>query len=122
MTSAVVQAREDEEDGGAPLKAARWGPRWVFGGSKGQLLDHLAMAKIPEYNDDFFEGEPGLLGDIIGFYQRLRWTQFFLIPPMWVSTVCCYPCFLNQNIEWDNRSRHVALTVDGIKFVRLGHQ
>eukprot|EP00434_Breviolum_minutum_P018960 symbB.v1.2.016719.t2/scaffold1271.1/size203481/9 len=87
------------------------------------------MARIPAYTDDFFEGEPGLLGvfdyeyeDIIGFYKRLRWTQFILCPPAWVSCLFCTPCFLNQNIEWDTRSRHVALTVDGIKFVHARRQ
>mmetsp|Transcript_44902 Transcript_44902/g.71340 ORF Transcript_44902/g.71340 Transcript_44902/m.71340 type:complete len:230 (-) Transcript_44902:72-761(-) len=82
------------------------------------------MAKIPEYKDDFFEGEPGLLGvfdyeyeEIVGFYKKLRWAQFIFIPPAWLTSICCTPCFLNQNIEWDTRSRHLALTVDGIKFV-----
>ncbi|CAK9116823.1 unnamed protein product [Durusdinium trenchii] len=82
------------------------------------------MAQIPPYTDDFFKGEPGLLAvfdyeyeEIIGFYQRLRWAQFLFFPPSWVSVLCCTPCFLNQNIEWDTRSRHLALTVDGIKFV-----
>eukprot|EP00913_Durusdinium_trenchii_P020188 g18969.t1 len=86
---------------------------------RAQILFHVrpAMAQIPPYTDDFFKGEPGLLAEIIGFYQRLRWAQFLFFPPSWVSVLCCTPCFLNQNIEWDTRSRHLALTVDGIKFV-----
>ncbi|CAK9095199.1 Hypothetical protein SCF082_LOCUS44723 [Durusdinium trenchii] len=87
------------------------------------------MATIPEFKDKFFEGEPGLLAvfdyeydEIIDFYQRLRWMQLIFCPPAWLSVVCCGPCFLNQNIEWDNRSRHLALTVDGIKFVHAKRQ
>mmetsp|Transcript_32919 Transcript_32919/g.61685 ORF Transcript_32919/g.61685 Transcript_32919/m.61685 type:complete len:233 (-) Transcript_32919:42-740(-) len=82
------------------------------------------MATIPESKDDFFKGEPGLVAvfdydyeAIITFYQKLRWAQFICVPPAWISTLFCYPCFLNQNVEWDTRSRHLALTVDGIKFV-----
>lgn len=80
---------------------------------------------IPEFKDTFFEGEPGLIAVfdydyelIIDFNQKLRWAQFIFFPPAWASTLCCYPCFLNQNIEWDTRSRHLALTIDGIKFVQ----
>ncbi|CAJ1439238.1 unnamed protein product [Effrenium voratum] len=89
----------------------------------------MTKVAIPAYTDDFFEGEPGLLAvfdydyeEIIGFQQRLRWAQFILVPPAWISTLCCYPCFLNQNVEWDTRSRHLALTVDGIKFVQTKRQ
>merc|ERR1719468_948766 len=31
------------------------------------------------------------------------------------------PCFLNQNIEWETRSQHVAITQDGIRYVSEKH-
>lgn len=34
--------------------------------------------------------------DIIGFYKRLRWTQFILCPPAWVSCLLC----LGAIITW----------------------
>lgn len=44
-----------------------------------------------------------------------RWAQLLFLPPAWFSVACCYPCFLQQNVEWEVRSQHVALTVDGIR-------
>ena len=31
-----------------------------------------------------------------------------------LTEFCCYPCFLNQNVEWATRAKHVALTQDGL--------
>eukprot|EP00931_Biecheleriopsis_adriatica_P088736 TRINITY_DN62987_c0_g1_i1.p1 TRINITY_DN62987_c0_g1~~TRINITY_DN62987_c0_g1_i1.p1 ORF type:complete len:221 (+),score=50.30 TRINITY_DN62987_c0_g1_i1:136-798(+) len=82
------------------------------------------MVSIPEAKDVFFADEPGLVAVfdydydlIVEFKQKLAWAYLVCFPPSWISAVCCSPCFLNQNIEWDTRARHVALTVDGIKFV-----
>eukprot|EP00440_Ansanella_granifera_P048168 gb/GFBE01052179.1/.p1 GENE.gb/GFBE01052179.1/~~gb/GFBE01052179.1/.p1 ORF type:complete len:235 (+),score=43.62 gb/GFBE01052179.1/:1-705(+) len=79
------------------------------------------MAYVPECKDTFFEGEPGLVGvfeydydEIITFRQKLGCAQLPLCP---CSILWCHPCFLMQNIEWDTRARHLALTIDGIKFV-----
>lgn len=54
---------------------------------------------------------------IIDFKKKLRWAQFLFVPPCWISTICCTPCFINQNVEWHTRAQHLALTVDGIKYV-----
>lgn len=79
---------------------------------------------VPQAKDDFFEGENGLVAvfdydyeEIIDFNVKLKWAQFACIPPMWLSFLCCVPCFIHKNVEWDTRSRHIAITVDGIKFV-----
>uniref|UniRef100_A0A6T1LGT6 Uncharacterized protein n=1 Tax=Alexandrium monilatum TaxID=311494 RepID=A0A6T1LGT6_9DINO len=80
--------------------------------------------KAPAAEDTFFDGEPGLAAvydydyeKMVDFYQKLGWATFILVPPAWFGCFVCVPCFINQNVEWDARSRHVALTVDGIKFV-----
>lgn len=78
--------------------------------------------------DAFFEGDSGLVSVwdfdydlIIDFNTQLRWAQCLLIPPMWSSSICCYPCFLKKNVEWKTRAQHVALSVDGIRFVQDKH-
>mmetsp|Transcript_3233 Transcript_3233/g.9292 ORF Transcript_3233/g.9292 Transcript_3233/m.9292 type:complete len:327 (+) Transcript_3233:138-1118(+) len=44
---------------------------------------------------------------------------FCLYPPiLGVAMLGCTPCFLRRNVEWSARSQHVALTRDGIRFVR----
>eukprot|EP00408_Alexandrium_pacificum_P021088 CAMPEP_0171186402 /NCGR_PEP_ID=MMETSP0790-20130122/16794_1 /TAXON_ID=2925 /ORGANISM="Alexandrium catenella, Strain OF101" /LENGTH=248 /DNA_ID=CAMNT_0011651445 /DNA_START=53 /DNA_END=799 /DNA_ORIENTATION=- len=79
--------------------------------------------------DNFFASDPGLVTVfdfdydlIIEFTKKLQWTQFVLLPPLWLSALACGPCFLNQNIEWTTRARHVALTVDGIRYVVDKHK
>jgi len=87
----------------------------------------LSDFQAPESDDTFFvdAGEHGLVatydfdyGLIESFNKQLRWAGFILAPPAWLSCCFCVPCFLNKNIEWDARSQHVALTIDGIKYVR----
>eukprot|EP00490_Sorites_sp_Unknown_P009979 CAMPEP_0114642144 /NCGR_PEP_ID=MMETSP0191-20121206/2664_1 /TAXON_ID=126664 /ORGANISM="Sorites sp." /LENGTH=236 /DNA_ID=CAMNT_0001854293 /DNA_START=36 /DNA_END=747 /DNA_ORIENTATION=+ len=79
----------------------------------------------PAARDTYFQNEPNLIAPfdfdyekIIGFNTQLRWVQFAFVPPFWVTSLCCYPCFLQQNVEWDIRSQHVALTIDGIRYVK----
>mmetsp|Transcript_31250 Transcript_31250/g.72526 ORF Transcript_31250/g.72526 Transcript_31250/m.72526 type:complete len:226 (+) Transcript_31250:91-768(+) len=74
--------------------------------------------------DDFFEHEPGLVAafdydydEMMDFYTKLAWARFVFFPPAWLGVICCVPCFINKNVGWDTRTRHVALTIDGIKFV-----
>lgn len=79
----------------------------------------------PSAGDGYFAGEPGMVAvfdfdyDVIaGFEKQLKWAQFGFLPCFWPSSLCCYPCFLNQNVEWNTRAQHVALTVDGIRYVK----
>eukprot|EP00440_Ansanella_granifera_P056178 gb/GFBE01060889.1/.p1 GENE.gb/GFBE01060889.1/~~gb/GFBE01060889.1/.p1 ORF type:complete len:242 (+),score=42.49 gb/GFBE01060889.1/:1-726(+) len=79
----------------------------------------------PAATDNYFANEPNLIApfdfdyDVItDFTTKLRWAQFLSIPPAWMSCFCCSPCFLTQNVHWDVRSQHVALTVDGIRYVK----
>jgi len=78
--------------------------------------------------DRFFDGEQGLVSvwdfdydAIINFNTSLQSTALAVIPCCWFSACCCYPCFLKQNVEWKARAQHVALTVDGIRYVTEKH-
>jgi len=90
-----------------------------------QAPQQAPMLEQPEPAvDRFFTGHPGVIAVfdfdydlIIGFQTKLRWAQFMLCPPAWFSSLLCYPCFLSQNVEWKTRAQHVALTVDGIRYV-----
>jgi len=79
----------------------------------------------PAARDTYFSQEPNLIAPfdfdydtIIDFTTKLRWAQYIFLPPCWPTVCCCLPCFLQQNVEWDTRSQHVALTVDGIRYVK----
>lgn len=87
-----------------------------------------AVVNAPSAADAFFNGDQGLISvwdfdydTIIEFQTQLQWYQFLCVPPAWVSCLCCYPCFLNKNVEWKTRAQHVALTVDGIRYVQDKH-
>mmetsp|Transcript_61198 Transcript_61198/g.99076 ORF Transcript_61198/g.99076 Transcript_61198/m.99076 type:complete len:240 (-) Transcript_61198:192-911(-) len=79
----------------------------------------------PPSTDTYFQGEPGLIAtfdldydSIIDFNTKVAWAAFLCFPPSWISTLCCVPCYLQKNVEWKARSQHVALTRDGIRYVR----
>jgi len=79
----------------------------------------------PPASDDYFAGEAGTIAvfdfdyeTMIAFNSQLRRTSLAWCPVLWPTCLCCYPCFIKQNAEWDARSQHVALTVDGIRYVR----
>mmetsp|Transcript_44792 Transcript_44792/g.138537 ORF Transcript_44792/g.138537 Transcript_44792/m.138537 type:complete len:236 (+) Transcript_44792:59-766(+) len=95
--------------------------------SSHSLLSTVGGA-VPEAEDDHFEGEPGLnvafdfdYDEIIDFRTKLMWARFIFNPTMWNAVVCCYPCFISQNVEWEARAQHVALTIDGIRYVTEKH-
>lgn len=88
------------------------------------LLSAQEHPPYPKSMDEFFANEPGLIAtfdfdydEMRLFYKKLRWSQFAGCPCCWVTTLCCLPCCLNQNINWDTESMHLSLTVDGIKYV-----
>lgn len=84
------------------------------------------------WQDKFFEKEEGLVAvfdfdyeQIAAFNKQTACVGMLavLFPPitiMAVLTGCfgCYPCFYTQQVDWDVYSQHVAITRDGIKFVK----
>ena len=88
-------------------------------------------ARNKSWNDDFFDLEES--SEIIAVFDFDYATMedfntkvgvaslaaFFLYPPVFgLAVLSCAPCFLRRNVEWSARSQHVALTRDGIRFVR----
>lgn len=83
------------------------------------------------WDDDFFDLEDSseivavfdfdyaLMEDFntkVGFASL---AAFCLYPPVFgLALLGGAPCFLRRNVEWSARSQHVALTRDGIRFVR----
>jgi len=84
----------------------------------------------PPSTDTYFQGEPGLIAtfdldydSIIDFNTKVSWAAVLSFPPFCIlSTFACVPCFLSKNVEWKARSQHVALTRDGIRYVREKHK
>jgi len=92
------------------------------------MTENVLGTAMPISSDRFFDGEPGLIqafdfayDEIIAFEKEFKWAQFVFVPCAWISACCCYPCFLNQNIEWNTRAQHLALTQDGIRYVTERH-
>ena len=49
----------------------------------------------------------------VGLGATMLYTPFFL-----VSLLGLAPCYLRKNVGWSSRAQHVAITRDGIRFVR----
>ena len=95
-----------------------------------------AFAHIPEahgltWDDDFFDDEEE--GDIVAvfdldydlmeeFYRKIGigalGVLLFIPQLLWIALLGLAPCYLNSNVRWCVRAQHVAITRDGIRFVR----
>eukprot|EP00439_Symbiodinium_sp_Y106_P017056 s606_g2.t1 len=92
------------------------------------LMKSDGTSLVPEFTDEFFKDEPLLVAvfdfdyDLIEeFKSQLAWAKFLFTPPAWMGVLCCVPCFINSNVQWTARAKHVALTHDGIKYVEDKH-
>lgn len=86
------------------------------------------VTAAPSAADAFFNGDQGLISvwdfdyeTIIDFETKFKCAQLACLPPLWASCLCCGPCFLKRNVEWKARAQHLALTVDGIRYVQEKH-
>jgi len=95
---------------------------------------YLSLANLRQelkWTDTFFDDEDD--GDVIAvfdfdydkmesFYTSIGWATLAstcLYTPIFVASVVLgVPCYLNQNVQWSTRSKHVAITQDGIRFVQ----
>mmetsp|Transcript_71775 Transcript_71775/g.126722 ORF Transcript_71775/g.126722 Transcript_71775/m.126722 type:complete len:243 (+) Transcript_71775:47-775(+) len=101
------------------LQASAQAQRGLLAAAEGEYVAPAAV-------DQYFELEPNLIAafdfdydTITEFQIKQRWLGLCLFPPVWVpGLLCCVPCYLNQNVHWEARSQHVALTVDGIRYVK----
>jgi len=92
-------------------------------------------ANIPEalnlsWEDDFFANDDDVIAVfdldyelMRSFYEQMGWCTYFssiLIPPAFILATVpgLIPVFLKRNVAWNVNAQHVAVTRDGIRFVR----
>mmetsp|Transcript_21733 Transcript_21733/g.61035 ORF Transcript_21733/g.61035 Transcript_21733/m.61035 type:complete len:241 (-) Transcript_21733:272-994(-) len=96
---------------------------------RAQMRDREPLIEYIDAEDAYFADEPGIVSafdfdydTIVGFETKLTYMGLLAgLPFSILSSLCCYPCFAKRNIEWSRRAQHVALTVDGIKYVVARH-
>lgn len=92
------------------------------------------FSSIPEarnltWCDDFFEDDEDVVAvfdfdyeAMESFYTNVGWVWMgatLLYTPIFVaSMIGLAPCYLRKNVAWNVKSQHVAVTRDGIRFVR----
>ena len=91
---------------------------------------HIPEARDLTWSDDYFDEQDE---DIVAvfdldydqmetYYSNVSWVAYgstLLCPNIfWFLTVFGTPCFLRRNVEWSVRSQHVAVTRDGVRFVK----
>lgn len=94
------------------------------------LYQHIPEARNLTWTDDFFDEDHE---DIVAvfdldydsmesFYTNVGWATLacaIMFPQMMtLSLLGLVPCVLRQNIQWTVQAQHVAVTRDGIRFVR----
>eukprot|EP00568_Trieres_chinensis_P004233 CAMPEP_0183297764 /NCGR_PEP_ID=MMETSP0160_2-20130417/4967_1 /TAXON_ID=2839 ORGANISM="Odontella Sinensis, Strain Grunow 1884" /NCGR_SAMPLE_ID=MMETSP0160_2 /ASSEMBLY_ACC=CAM_ASM_000250 /LENGTH=305 /DNA_ID=CAMNT_0025459649 /DNA_START=45 /DNA_END=962 /DNA_ORIENTATION=- len=103
----------------------------------GQLRETLVVhtRKAPPevgdiaWEDGFFDGDSEVIAvfdfdyaTMESFYQNVGVAYIAasaLYPPLFgLALVSLVPCFLRRNVKWSVNAQHVALTPDGIRFVR----
>ena len=86
------------------------------------------MVKSLRWEDKFFANEDGLIAvfdfdyEQVASFQKTVASVSMLVGSLCLfpclSSLCCYPCCYRNQIDWDVYSQHIAITRDGIKFVR----
>ena len=89
----------------------------------------IPEARDLSWQDDFFDDDPDVVAvfdldyeAMESFYTNVGWVCIgatILYAPLFVAaTLGLAPCYLRKNVEWNVNSQHVAVTRDGIRFVR----
>ena len=84
------------------------------------------QVKSLRWEDKFFANEEGVIAvfdfdypKIASFNESVACVSMLLCPQLLVvGSLFCYPCFFQKQIKWDVYSQHVAVTRDGIKYVK----
>lgn len=92
-------------------------------------FEHIPETQGISWHDNYFDDD----SDIVAvfdfetelmetYYSQLGWACYgstLLCPSFfWLGLVLGVPCYLNANVRWNVRSKHVAITRDGVKFVQ----
>lgn len=104
------------------------------GFSGGRMTTAPAHEAPPEssdisWDDAFFDGDSEVIAafdfdyaTMEDYYVSTGWAYFLstlLYPPIFaLGVVGLVPCFLQKNVTWNVRAQHVAITRDGIRFVK----
>lgn len=91
--------------------------------------DLVAGRRKLTWTDTFFDDDEDVIAvfdfdyeAMESFYTSVGWVAFgstlLYTPFFMLSLFAMVPCYLRQNIRWGARSQHVAITRDGIRFVR----
>jgi hypothetical protein len=82
------------------------------------------IVKGLKWEDKFFDQEEGLVAvfdydyeSVTSFHTKVVCAQMLFPFTCIFGSLCLYPCFCKQQIKWDTHSKHVAVTIDGIKHV-----
>jgi hypothetical protein len=107
--------------------------------TKGRSSSSYFAESIPEargltWTDTFFDEEEDTDQEIVAvfdfdyvgmerYYTQVGWvmlgSSLVIYPPIFaLAMIGLVPCCLNQNVQWDVQSQHVAVTRDGIRFVK----
>lgn len=92
-------------------------------------FQHIPEARDLTWQDDFFEDENDVVavfdldyGQMESYYESLSWVGYgatFIFPScFWCLTFLGTPCYLRRNVQWAVRSQHVAITRDGVRYVK----
>ena len=90
---------------------------------------NIAEAQNLVWTDDFFDGDDDVIAAfdfdydaMESFYSNVGWMSLgctLLYTPLFLASLAgLAPCYLRRNVQWNARSQHVAITRDGIRFVR----
>jgi hypothetical protein len=114
---AIAKLVDDEEQG----KAYSVNPEYAA---------NIPEAQNLSWEDDFFADDDDVIAVfdldyelMRSYYEQMGWCTYFstlIYPPIFaLATVPgLVPFFLKQNVEWKVNAQHVAVTRDGIRFVR----
>lgn len=124
ITNAYVVVANDDEPRTSAVDLARPDVRRVSG----------AFSNIPEtvglaWTDDFFDDDDDVVAAfdldyerMITYYGQISWAAYigsiFIPNCFWLGLCFGVPCYLNSNVNWDIRSRHVAITRDGVRYAQ----
>ena len=91
---------------------------------------HIPEARDLTWRDEFFDDESDGVVAVFdldyepmeSYYERLSWVGYgatCIFPSFfWCLTALGAPCYLRRNVQWAVRAQHVAITRDGVRFVK----
>merc|ERR1711862_323697 len=97
---------------------------------KPEYAANIAEAQNLTWVDDFFEDDDDIVAVfdldyelMRSYYEQMGWCSYFCslicLPIFVLATVPgLVPFYLKKNVAWNVNAQHVAITRDGIRFVR----